>query len=134
MKAAALHKANAEAQSEFDREHVTSYVRESECFTQETLRYEQDLSNLRWTVDDPEDFEVVEKVFQYFSPKIHFSWKDVLKLQKDQPSIFEINQQTTRNEGVTMGTGQKLWGRAKQVIPGGNMLLSKRPEMFLPEQ
>ena len=33
-----------------------------------------------------------------------------------------------------MGTGQKLWERAKQVIPGGNMLLSKRAEMFLPEQ
>lgn len=30
--------------------------------------------------------------------------------------------------------GQKLWQRAKQVIPGGNMLLSKRSEMFLPEQ
>jgi len=33
-----------------------------------------------------------------------------------------------------MGTGQKLWRRAKQIIPGGNMLLSKRAEMFLPEQ
>jgi len=33
-----------------------------------------------------------------------------------------------------MGTGQKLWKRAKQVIPGGSMLLSKRPEMFLPDQ
>ena len=33
-----------------------------------------------------------------------------------------------------MGTGQKLWKRAKRVIPGGNMLLSKRAEMFLPEQ
>lgn len=33
-----------------------------------------------------------------------------------------------------MGTGQKLWKRAKRVIPGGNMLLSKRVEMFLPEQ
>lgn len=32
-----------------------------------------------------------------------------------------------------MGTGQKLWKRAKAVIPGGNMLLSKRAEMFLPE-
>ena len=31
------------------------------------------------------------------------------------------------------GTGQKLWRRAKQIIPGGNMLLSKRPEMFLPD-
>ena len=33
-----------------------------------------------------------------------------------------------------MGTGQKLWKHAKQVIPGGNMLLSKRAEMFLPDQ
>lgn len=33
-----------------------------------------------------------------------------------------------------MGSGQKLWGRAKSLIPGGNMLLSKRPEMFLPEK
>jgi len=33
-----------------------------------------------------------------------------------------------------MGTGQELWRRAKGIIPGGNMLLSKRAEMFLPEQ
>jgi glutamate-1-semialdehyde 2,1-aminomutase len=32
------------------------------------------------------------------------------------------------------GTGQDLWRRAKRVIPGGNMLLSKRAEMFLPDQ
>ena len=29
--------------------------------------------------------------------------------------------------------GQKLWERAKTLIPGGNMLLSKRAEMFLPD-
>ena len=27
-----------------------------------------------------------------------------------------------------------LWKRAKKLIPGGNMLLSKRPEMFLPDE
>ena len=32
-----------------------------------------------------------------------------------------------------MNSGQELWKRAKGVIPGGNMLLSKRAEMFLPE-
>ena len=44
------------------------------------------------------------------------------------------NKKLVRNEGSKIGTGQKLWKRAKLVIPGGNMLLSKRPEMFLPEQ
>ncbi|SMY08896.1 aminotransferase class III-fold pyridoxal phosphate-dependent enzyme [Flavimaricola marinus] len=32
-----------------------------------------------------------------------------------------------------MTKGQDLWRRAKAVIPGGNMLLSKRPEMHLPD-
>ena len=32
-----------------------------------------------------------------------------------------------------MKKGPKLYKRAKEIIPGGNMLLSKRPEMFLPE-
>lgn len=30
-------------------------------------------------------------------------------------------------------TGQKLYEKAKSLIPGGTMLLSKRPEMFLPD-
>ena len=38
------------------------------------------------------------------------------------------------NNSYTQGknTGQKLWKKVKQIIPGGNMLLSKRAEMFLP--
>jgi glutamate-1-semialdehyde aminotransferase len=30
-------------------------------------------------------------------------------------------------------TGQNLYKKAKTLIPGGTMLLSKRPEMFLPD-
>jgi glutamate-1-semialdehyde 2,1-aminomutase len=32
-----------------------------------------------------------------------------------------------------MGSGQQLYIKAKSIIPGGTQLLSKRPEMFLPE-
>ena len=32
-----------------------------------------------------------------------------------------------------MTEGKLLWKRAKKIIPGGNMLLSKRSEMFLPD-
>tara|TARA_B100000795_G_scaffold234805_1_gene194144 strand:+ start:11522 stop:12829 length:1308 start_codon:yes stop_codon:yes gene_type:complete len=32
-----------------------------------------------------------------------------------------------------MGKGQELYKKAKALIPGGTMLLSKRPEMFLPD-
>lgn len=33
-----------------------------------------------------------------------------------------------------MNKGQELYKKAKTIIPGGTMLLSKRPEMFLPEK
>ena len=34
---------------------------------------------------------------------------------------------------TNMGKGQDLYKKAKTLIPGGTMLLSKRPEMFLPD-
>ena len=131
---AALEKAAQETSKPFDHEHVTPYLRESGRFTQGGMQHHEDLSNFRWTVDEPADYDVVSKVFAHFAPDIHFSWQQVLQLQRSQPEIFYSNQNLIRNEGATMGTGQKLWKRAKQIIPGGNMLLSKRAEMFLPEQ
>lgn len=130
----ALNKANNIATSSFDREHVTPYLSVDNSFTTGNVSNTEDLSALRWTVDEPEDFQVIKKVFEYFSPNINFSWTDVLELQVKHPEIFLINQSIMRNEGAFMGAGQKLYKRAKQVIPGGTMLLSKRPEMFLPEQ
>ena len=130
----ALEKAGIETRDPFDREHVTPYLRKPGKYKTEAMHHSEDLSALRWTVDEHADVEVIEKVFMHFHPKIDFTWDDILALQKQDPAIFNINQHLVRNEGATMGTGQKLWKRAKQVIPGGNMLLSKRAEMFLPDQ
>ncbi len=38
-----------------------------------------------------------------------------------------------RNKISKKGRGQVLYKRAKKIIPGGTQLLSKRPEMFVPE-
>ena len=130
---AALRQAADEATTGFDREHVTPYLRNSGKFKCGSVRNEADHSDMRWTVDEPADLEVIDSVFTWFHPRRDFSWGEVLALQAEQPEIFEVNQHLIRNEGATMGTGQKLWKRAKQVIPGGNMLLSKRAEMFLPD-
>jgi glutamate-1-semialdehyde 2,1-aminomutase len=35
---------------------------------------------------------------------------------------------------IMPNSGLEFWKKAKKIIPGGNMLLSKRAEMFLPEQ
>ncbi len=131
---AALEAASMETSASFDREHVTPYLRESGKFSNASVENDCDLSALRWTVDEQADFNVVANVFEHFSPDIHFSWRDVLALQVRHEHLFADNRQLIRNEGAALGTGQKLWKRAKTVIPGGNMLLSKRAEMFLPEQ
>jgi len=130
----ALERAGREATTPHDREHVTPYLRRADLFTQSALQCPGDLAHLRWTVDEPADYAVVRQVFERFAPDIHFSWTQVLDLQRQEPEIFRANQDIERNEGATMSTGQKLWKRARHVIPGGNMLLSKRAEMFLPEQ
>ena len=130
---AALKRAGLESEDPFDHEHVTPYLRKLGLFKTSAMLNGEDLSGLRWTVDEPADFEVISHVFQHFAPNVHFSWKQVLDLQTTQPALFAANHSIQRNEGALMGTGQKLWKRAKAVIPGGNMLLSKRAEMFLPE-
>ncbi len=130
----ALEQANRESRKPYDHEHVTPYLRESKLFKTASMQHSQDLSALRWTVDEQVDFAVIENVFQYFHPRLDFSWGEVLNLYQQQPDIFKINCNLSRNQGADMVIGQKLWTRAKQVIPGGNMLLSKRPEMFLPDQ
>ena len=134
IKFSSLKKAAQESDIPTHREHVTPYIRENDFFSKLNHFNKEDFSALRWTVDVPEDFDVISKVFDYFKPNIYFSWKEVLQLYFKKPNIFVANSQTQRNEGETMKLGQKLWIRAKKVIPGGNMLLSKRPEMFLPNQ
>jgi glutamate-1-semialdehyde 2,1-aminomutase len=130
----ALEKTWKDAVDPHQREHVTPFLRESAQFTRENLASSRDLSSERWTVDQPQDLEVVRRVFEHFAPRRDFGWLEVMALQERQPEIFELNRSSSRNEGTDMGTGQKLWQRAKRVIPGGNMLLSKRAEMFLPDQ
>ena len=117
-----------------EREHVTPLIRSSALFKRGNVAHVVDCSAERWTVDEPADFEVVEAVFNYFRPRTDFSWAEILQVRQKESNLFKANAHIQRNEGAELGTGQKLWKRAKQVIPGGNMLLSKRAEMFLPDQ
>jgi glutamate-1-semialdehyde 2,1-aminomutase len=130
----ALRDANINAKSKYDREHVTPYIRNNDKFLKSSIKNLEDLSSQRWTVDEAEDLVVIRNIFSYFSPNIYFSWQEVLELSQSKPELFIANKHIKNNEGSTMSSGQKLYKRAKKIIPGGNMLLSKRPEMFLPER
>ena len=133
IKLSTLKKSYENITSKFDREHVTTHIISSGIFSKFNILNDENLSDLRLTVDNPEDFEVIKNIFENFDPNIYFNLKDILLLKDKQPNLFLANSEIKRNQGHIMNTGQKLWMRAKKAIPGGNMLLSKRPEMFLPD-
>jgi glutamate-1-semialdehyde 2,1-aminomutase len=130
----ALQTAWNESNSAEQREHVTPYIRESNRGASVNLANHDDESAQRWTVDEPEDFAVIKSVFEFFHPRHDFTWQEVLALRRAHPQWFDANRHLVRNAGALLNRDQKLWKRAKRIIPGGNMLLSKRPEMFLPDR
>jgi len=127
-----LKTAWSKATSQGDREHVMNYIINSKDFLKDNLKLKKNLSSERWTLDESEDFLVIKNIFNYFKKRYDFSWTEILKLKKKHPELFDANKHIVRDEGSKLGMGQKLWKRAKKVIPGGNMLLSKNPEIFLP--
>jgi len=127
-----LINAHNKARSDFDREHVTPFIRNGE-FRKKNFYNSHNTSNLRLTLDELSDLKLLRVIFKHFEPNIHFSFEQVETYLLSNPDLMEINKTHKRNEGAEMGSGQKLWKRAKNVIPGGNMLLSKRSEMHLPE-
>jgi spore coat polysaccharide biosynthesis protein SpsF (cytidylyltransferase family) len=51
----------------------------------------QDYGSLRWTVDTPQDLELVREVFQRFSGRDDFGWLEVLALFKKEPELARLN-------------------------------------------
>ena len=120
------------AKVKYDREHVTPFILKNKRFKKFNFTYKKNLSNLRLTVDEEADLKLINIVYSHLKNKHNFGINDIRKLYDKNKKLFLMNSSIKRNEGATLGKGQKLWKRAKQIIPGGNMLLSKRSEMFLP--
>ena len=129
-----LKKTWKEAKNDKERENVTQYILQKSKFRKKNIAYKKDLSFLRLTIDEKIDFEQIKKVYSNFNKNNFFGIDEIYKLYIKDKDLFKINSDIKRNEGSLLNTGQKLWKRAKTIIPGGNMLLSKRPEMYLPKK
>jgi len=117
-----------------DREHVTQYIVKNKNLKKINIKNKNDYSSLRLTLDHETDLKLIKHIYNYFKPNIFFSWQDVIKLRNKQKKIFNINSHLKRNEGMVTTKGQKLWLRAQDIIPGGNQFLSKKSELYLPNQ
>ena len=129
----ALKKISKMTQDAYHCEHVTSYINESKSFSKANVFNTKNFSFLRVTLDNFDDLKTIKNIFEFFSPNIYFDCKEIENLYAKEPNLF-TNLNFTRNYGARMNKGQKLWQRAKKIIPGGNMLLSKNPDRFLPDK
>jgi len=97
----ALEIAWREARKESEREHVTPFIHQhANRFRLANFRNDRNLSGLRWTVDEPQDFEVVRRVYEGLYPRNPaFSATDVLKYLHANPELEKANQGIERNAG-----------------------------------
>jgi len=160
---AALERTWREARRASERENVTQYIwSHPELFRIGTVRAVSDFSDLRWTVDTPEDLAFMREVFaglarrgwrgygfhevlsviqedrlQDASPLYERNEGPVRALKREGASQEEIDRLMQADREKYMGAGnrtQRMAARARARIPGGTQLLSKRPEMFAPGQ
>lgn len=84
------------------REHVTLYIRDNpDKFRLGNVENEVDLSDLRWTLDEEEDFIFINEVYKnLYKEGYFFTMDDIVKLIDEKPKLLEINSKFTRNEGL----------------------------------
>ena len=129
----ALKQAYIHAVNEYDKEHVTPYIKRNKIIKKFNYKNKRDLSNMRLTLDYNEDLRIIKKIFNYFNPNIYFTLNDIMNLYKKNKILFNYKPIIKKNNFNKINKGQIFWKRANKVIPGGNMLLSKNPNRFLPD-
>lgn len=128
-----LQKTHREANSKYDREHVTPYMKKIVVKNMVGYPSKKDYSHYRVTLDESADYELLKIITKNFDKSVSFTWQEVVDFLENNPDLVKINSHLVmESPSFQLSRGEKLYQRAKQIIPGGNSLLSKRPEMFLP--
>ena len=98
---AALERAWREATLSSEREHVTPYIwKNPDNFRLASVIYQEDLSAMRWTVDEASDLEFVRAIYArlYRPDRPVFGLADVLAVLTDIP-LQTLNAGVARNAG-----------------------------------
>jgi len=81
-----------EAKQKHQREHVMPFCYEHpQRFHILHMTHEPDYGDLRWTVDTPEDLQLLQQIVSYFPGRDDFSWQEVLQLVANHPELGQIN-------------------------------------------
>jgi len=101
---AVLEKAFNESKAGYQREHVTPYMYEplTPCKVM-SVTGKKSLGHYRWTVDTPEDLELMRKIYQHFEGKDNFTWLEVIDLMRKNHELADININITQKNYKSCG-------------------------------
>jgi spore coat polysaccharide biosynthesis protein SpsF len=90
----ALREANLQSNDPREREHVTPFIYwRPDRYRLRSLIMTPDLSSCRWTVDTPEDFDLISRIISALYPiKPRFGLGDILEFLKEKPELELINR------------------------------------------
>jgi spore coat polysaccharide biosynthesis protein SpsF len=90
-----------EARLPSEREHVTPFIwRQPDRFNIAVYKNNIDLSHMRWTVDEPEDFEFVRNIYEaLYLKNPGFGTRQILNFLEKNPRLLKLNAGFRRNEG-----------------------------------
>jgi len=96
----ALTEAWQEGRLPYEREHVTPFLyRHPERYRIGNVASGRDLGQHRWTVDTPEDFDLIERIIGALYPaKPEFTLDDILAQFALHPDWMQINQHIRQKE------------------------------------
>ena len=98
---AALECAAREATEPYQRAHVMPYFyQHPERFRLRSVTGDEDQSVHRWTVDSPEDLELVRDIYRRLGGSDDFSWRDVLRLVERHPALAAVNRNVRQKHFV----------------------------------
>ena len=82
------------------REHVTAYLYQHPAkFRLGSVGYSQDASGHRWTVDTPQDFELIRRMLEeLYEDNPLFSLEDALALLQRHPGWSQLNAEINQKE------------------------------------
>ena len=138
----ALKDAYNNFENSYDTEHVTPYIvrkyEDEEDYykiNNKSLKEIKDIysninfDNLHLSIDTESEFNFIKTILNNFD-NLEFSVFDVLEYLNN--NSYLLKKEEVDKDKTLYGKGQELYIQAKKIIPGGTQLLSKRPEMFLP--
>ena len=108
--ATALAQAHAEATQVAEREHVTPFIYwHPERYRLRNVASPVDLCHPRWTVDTPEDYQLVKRLFEALLPTHpRFTLNDILSILDLHPHWSSLNQHVQQKQVGTVESSKRI--------------------------